>query len=531
MYTHCPHCDTEFEISQEYLDIANGKVRCGKCDEVFNALENLYDEEKIDDNSDQLNKLKEKLSQNLNKLDTSKEINSPTHSTSTLIDPSINAEINKPKISSIYQSSTPIINIKEKMERIAASLSAATAELKNARQSSNAFQANHKNTSTSTETKTPLTPYNKNESSVTERLDPITPIPSIMTQAAETLSESLTIDIEQESPEELDLVNFDADNNLNETPQPINDYSPPKVDEGDMDILNSLMDVEEETIHNSFDSDLFDEIDQLNQMDDIDKTLSDTSSLDDELSNEDDFNDFDTGEDLLAELEQIETDFLQTTPDPNNITPTVESSDDNETVLMNLNDSDLINKIHNKSAQNKQPTEEEIVPSFLTQNDSSISSPMTLFLWLAGTIILLLILSAQYLHVNSVAFSQDPNIRPLLKILCSTTHCPLPLIKTPRKIVTVSHDVHSNPKINNALTIQLTFKNKASYTQGYPTLEITFSNPLGKVVARRRFSPRDYLVEQNLYKQGLASNKSQTINLEIVDPDPSALLSFQFNYF
>lgn len=37
--TRCPHCDTRFRVTEEQLGIARGKVRCGNCMEVFNALE------------------------------------------------------------------------------------------------------------------------------------------------------------------------------------------------------------------------------------------------------------------------------------------------------------------------------------------------------------------------------------------------------------------------------------------------------------------------------------------------------------
>ena len=51
MYTHCPSCDTCFEITQESLDIAQGKVRCGQCDHVFNGLNTGNAEEAITDNA------------------------------------------------------------------------------------------------------------------------------------------------------------------------------------------------------------------------------------------------------------------------------------------------------------------------------------------------------------------------------------------------------------------------------------------------------------------------------------------------
>lgn len=40
LLTRCPHCDTRFRVTDEQLAIAKGKVRCGNCMEVFNALEN-----------------------------------------------------------------------------------------------------------------------------------------------------------------------------------------------------------------------------------------------------------------------------------------------------------------------------------------------------------------------------------------------------------------------------------------------------------------------------------------------------------
>lgn len=44
MLTRCPHCQTSFRITQEQLTPRQGKVRCGSCRQVFNALESLSDE-------------------------------------------------------------------------------------------------------------------------------------------------------------------------------------------------------------------------------------------------------------------------------------------------------------------------------------------------------------------------------------------------------------------------------------------------------------------------------------------------------
>lgn len=37
LLTRCPHCDTRFRVTDEQLNVANGKVRCGHCMEVFDA--------------------------------------------------------------------------------------------------------------------------------------------------------------------------------------------------------------------------------------------------------------------------------------------------------------------------------------------------------------------------------------------------------------------------------------------------------------------------------------------------------------
>ena len=39
MQTYCPHCSTHFRITEEQIDAAEGHVRCGICDEIFNIYE------------------------------------------------------------------------------------------------------------------------------------------------------------------------------------------------------------------------------------------------------------------------------------------------------------------------------------------------------------------------------------------------------------------------------------------------------------------------------------------------------------
>ena len=41
--TRCTACGTVFRVAQDQLKASEGWVRCGRCSEVFNALEGLFD--------------------------------------------------------------------------------------------------------------------------------------------------------------------------------------------------------------------------------------------------------------------------------------------------------------------------------------------------------------------------------------------------------------------------------------------------------------------------------------------------------
>ena len=42
MHTRCPACQTAFELTAHHLSAAQGKVRCGECGRIFNALGHLF---------------------------------------------------------------------------------------------------------------------------------------------------------------------------------------------------------------------------------------------------------------------------------------------------------------------------------------------------------------------------------------------------------------------------------------------------------------------------------------------------------
>jgi len=41
MYTQCSNCGAVFRVNMKELTVAQGKLRCGECDDVFNAMDTL----------------------------------------------------------------------------------------------------------------------------------------------------------------------------------------------------------------------------------------------------------------------------------------------------------------------------------------------------------------------------------------------------------------------------------------------------------------------------------------------------------
>ena len=48
MFTQCPQCQTVFRVTVAMLKAAQGRVRCGRCSHVFNALTFLIDQPDAD---------------------------------------------------------------------------------------------------------------------------------------------------------------------------------------------------------------------------------------------------------------------------------------------------------------------------------------------------------------------------------------------------------------------------------------------------------------------------------------------------
>ncbi len=97
------------------------------------------------------------------------------------------------------------------------------------------------------------------------------------------------------------------------------------------------------------------------------------------------------------------------------------------------------------------------------------------------------------------------------------------------KIQLINRDVRSHPTAKNALLISVSFVNQADFDQPYPNILLNLSNLSGDFVARRQFSPQEYL--DKLYNQFLLleSGTPVHVTLAVIDPGDDAI-NFEFSF-
>jgi len=143
----------------------------------------------------------------------------------------------------------------------------------------------------------------------------------------------------------------------------------------------------------------------------------------------------------------------------------------------------------------------------LTREEAPTPGPWPLLLALA------LAAGAGRLCLPRRAGPLQPDWRPQLEELCSQLGCDIPL---PRKTDLVSieaSDLHPDSQQKNLLVLAATLKNRATFVQEYPHLEVTLTDTRDQPMLRRVFAPAEYLAEGANVRAGFAANGDLAVNL------------------
>jgi predicted Zn finger-like uncharacterized protein len=105
-------------------------------------------------------------------------------------------------------------------------------------------------------------------------------------------------------------------------------------------------------------------------------------------------------------------------------------------------------------------------------------------------------------HFRGVIALTTPSTRPALAALSAALGTDIPL---PRHVDLVSieaSDLQSEPGPNKRLALLATLRNRASYAQAYPAIELTLTDTTDKAIVRRVFTADEYLTPAQLAEEG-----------------------------
>lgn len=134
-----------------------------------------------------------------------------------------------------------------------------------------------------------------------------------------------------------------------------------------------------------------------------------------------------------------------------------------------------------------------------------------------GSLLLLLIALLQ----TAVVFRAElttrwPQARPMMVKLCNTLGCTLGLPTRPEQLAVIASELQAVAG-TDVLELTAVIRNRASFTQALPALEVTLSDTQSRALARKVFAPVDYLAAagepRSRIEEGLAAGGDLTIRV------------------
>lgn len=140
--------------------------------------------------------------------------------------------------------------------------------------------------------------------------------------------------------------------------------------------------------------------------------------------------------------------------------------------------------------------------------------------WAIAVVFLLLLVCAQAAYYFRVDLAASlPGLRPALTGYCKMLKCTLPLPQHSGLISIESSQLESDPGRANQIIFDALLRNRAPYAQVFPDLELTLNDSLDQPLARRLFTPAEYLPPAQNGSAGMPPNSELVIRLRLDTAD------------
>jgi len=159
------------------------------------------------------------------------------------------------------------------------------------------------------------------------------------------------------------------------------------------------------------------------------------------------------------------------------------------------------------------------------------SSPQRTWHWALLSLLLFLVLlvqAAYFLRVEMAA--RLPGIKPGMTLICAKINCTLPLPQKIDLLSIESSELEADTMQANIITLHALLRSHAAYALAYPYIELTLTDTQDNPLARRTFSPAEYLPPGDAERLGFPANRESTakLHLNTTDLKPAGYRLFLF---
>lgn len=154
--------------------------------------------------------------------------------------------------------------------------------------------------------------------------------------------------------------------------------------------------------------------------------------------------------------------------------------------------------------------------TFINDEGNNLQNKGRAWPWAIASFVLLLVLimqSAFFFRADLAA--RSPSLKPALISYCRILKCTVPLPRHTDLISIESSVLEADPANASLITLNALLRNHAPYAQAFPNLELTLNDIQDKPLARRSFTPENYLPKTESASAGLPASHELEINLRL----------------
>lgn len=138
-------------------------------------------------------------------------------------------------------------------------------------------------------------------------------------------------------------------------------------------------------------------------------------------------------------------------------------------------------------------------------------------MWAAGCALLVLVLAGQAAYFNRGELAaRYPGLKPYFAQFCDLLRCTVAPPQRPKQIAIEASDLQALDKARpGIIELTATLRNHAEHDLGYPALDLVLTNTKEHTLARRIFTPAEYLERGRDAAAGIPANAEITIRLDL----------------